>query len=156
MTATTSPIIDRPEHQGQARRTAYGAITAVAWFAYVYLWLPLLTLLAWGLGVRTAYGELFLRDNAIDPFIVMSLPLIALVCALMLIGWAEYNRIRFQRSDQRQAPGTVTSAEVDSALGALGGLGERLRSGRVSAVALDENARPVTVNVRAQLAGAAG
>lgn len=157
MTRTvTTPIIHRPERQGGARRTAYGVATAVAWAAYVYLWMPLITLLAWLAGIRTAYSELFLRENAIDPFLIMVLPLIALGCAVLLLGWAEYNRIRFQREDKRRKPDLVSYRDVDAALGAGAGLGERLRSGRILAVAIDEQAQPVTVNVRSALGSRIG
>ena len=144
-----TPIIDRPERQGGVRRTAYGAITAVAWFAYAYLWMPLLTLLAWVLGFRTAYSELFLRENAIDAFLVLVLPLIALGCALALLGWAEYNRVRFQREDRRQVPALASYEQVDASLGARPGIGDRLRNGRILAVRVDEHASPLTVNERA-------
>ncbi|HBK46700.1 MAG TPA: poly-beta-1,6-N-acetyl-D-glucosamine biosynthesis protein PgaD, partial [Xanthomonadaceae bacterium] len=96
------PLIRLPDRMGHSRRLAQGALTAGAWMLYFYLWVPLLTLLAWALGLQTAYIRLYLEQNAIDPFLLLSLPVIALVCAAALIGWAEYNRARFANADERR------------------------------------------------------
>ncbi|MCE4530853.1 poly-beta-1,6-N-acetyl-D-glucosamine biosynthesis protein PgaD [Xanthomonas hortorum] len=64
----TPPIINLPQRLGRSRRLAYGAATAGAWMVYFYLWAPLATLIAWFFGLRSAYTELYLKHNALDPF----------------------------------------------------------------------------------------
>lgn len=144
---TLPPIIHLPDRLGRSRRLAYGAVTAGAWMAYFYLWAPLLTLVAWFIGLRTAYFRLYLEQNALDPFLLAALPLIALVCAVVLIGWAEYNRARFRNNDERRRRRTVPETEVDQRLGVAEQLGVLLRHSRVAQVSLDPQARPVAVRV---------
>jgi biofilm PGA synthesis protein PgaD len=143
------PLIERPDRLSRVRRTILGSITALLWILYAYLWVPLLTFLAWLLGIHTAYQRLYLEDNAIDPFIMASLPVIALICGVLLIGWAEYNRIRFAHADsrRRRRRGDVGESAVDDKLGADHALGETLRSHRSVSVALDDQASPVAVHV---------
>ncbi|BDU19585.1 poly-beta-1,6-N-acetyl-D-glucosamine biosynthesis protein PgaD [Dyella sp. GSA-30] len=141
------PLIDRPDRLTRLRRTLWGAIATAAWLLYACLWVPLLTLFAWFLGIRTAYQRLYVDEHALDPFIVLALPVIALLCALVLIGWAEYNRFRFADADRRRRRRDVLESTVDERLGADHVLGERLRRHRIIRVLLDESAVPVRVEV---------
>jgi biofilm PGA synthesis protein PgaD len=141
------PLINRPDRVGRVRHTVLRLATAVLWAFYAYLWVPLLTLVAWLLGIHTVYQRLYLEQNAVDPFVLASLPVIALVCAVLLIGWAEYNRVRFADADERRRRGDVTETAVDDKLGAEHELGEVLRRHRVISVTLDEHAAPVAVHV---------
>ncbi|KHL57567.1 poly-beta-1,6-N-acetyl-D-glucosamine biosynthesis protein PgaD [Xanthomonas cannabis] len=143
----TPPIINLPQRLGRSRRLAYGAATAGAWMVYFYLWAPLATLLAWFFGLRSAYNELYLRHNAIDPFALGALPVIALMAAVTTVGWAEYNRLRFANADKRKRPRTVAELEVDQRLGATEQLGSLLRHSRISSVSMDKFAKPVGVRV---------
>ncbi len=138
----TPPIIDRPERQGTARRTAYGTVTAGLWLLYFYLWLPLVTLLAWVVGVRTGYGRLYVEQNAVDPFLLMALPVIALVCGAVLLAWAEYNRARFSGEERRQPVADIGIAEVATLLGADVATAGMVRDARVVTITLDDKARP--------------
>jgi biofilm PGA synthesis protein PgaD len=157
----TPPIIHHPERQGRRRRTVFTVLTATAWALYFYLWLPLITLLAWVLGVRSSYGELYLKQHAVDPFLLLALPVIALVCAIVLLAWAEYNRARFGGEERRKAVDPVDADAVALALGADAATAASLRGGRSMTLALDEHARPSSALPRppapARLAtGAAG
>lgn len=144
----TPPIIHHPERQGRRRRTVFTALTATAWALYFYLWLPLITLLAWVLGVRTTYGELYLKQHAVDPFLLLALPFIALVCAVVLLAWAEYNRARFSGGERRKAMGPVGEDTVALALGADPATAAALRAGRSMSLALDAQARPTSAEPR--------
>ncbi|NIJ78293.1 poly-beta-1,6-N-acetyl-D-glucosamine biosynthesis protein PgaD [Xanthomonas campestris] len=143
----TPPIINLPQRLGRSRRLAYGAATVGAWMVYFYLWAPLATLIAWFFGLRSAYMELYLKHNALDPFALGALPVIALMSAITTVGWAEYNRIRFAKADQRKRRRTVLEPEVDQRLGVPEQLGSLLRHSRISSVAMDKFARPVGVRV---------
>ncbi|KPN20149.1 hypothetical protein AO715_09610 [Xanthomonas sp. Mitacek01] len=137
------PIIDHTPTRGPGKRLASGALTAAAWSVYAWLWVPLITAIAWFVGVRTVYLRLYLYDNEIDPFLLAALPLIALICGALLIGWAEYNRARFANADRRRRRETIDDEQVRVALGATSALAAKLRDGRIVQVALDDDARPV-------------
>ena len=139
----TPPIIDHRDRLASTRRGVAGVLTAFAWLLYAWLWLPLITLLAWFVGLRTAYLRLYLEDQGVDAFVLLALPLIALGCALLMVGWAEYNRLRFARRERRRRPADIGQEEVHAALGGTPALAERLRSGRIVTLSLDADARPV-------------
>ena len=139
----TPPIINHMPARRPRKRFASGALTAAAWTVYAWLWVPLITAVAWFIGVRTAYLRLYLNDNEIDAFLLLSLPVIALVCGVLLIGWAEYNRVRFSRTDRRQRRDAIDDEQVRIALGASAGLASKLREGRIVQLALDDDANPV-------------
>lgn len=151
----TPPIIDHPERQGTARRTAYGTLTAAAWVLYFYLWLPLVTLVAWVLGARTGYDRMYLEQNAIDPFLLLALPVIALICGAVLLAWAEYNRARFAGKERRHAAANTGIADVATQLGADPATADTIRGARVVTITLDDQARP-TAAAQGALPAAAG
>ncbi|MCD9096959.1 poly-beta-1,6-N-acetyl-D-glucosamine biosynthesis protein PgaD [Luteimonas fraxinea] len=139
----TPPIIDHTPARGPRKRLASGALTAAAWTVYAWLWVPLITAVAWFIGVRTAYLRLYLNENEIDAFLLLSLPVIALICGALLIGWAEYNRVRFSKADRRKRRVKTDEEQVRIALGASPLLAAKLRDGRIVRLALDDDARPV-------------
>jgi biofilm PGA synthesis protein PgaD len=141
------PLIERPDRVSRARRTVLGALTAILWIIYAYLWVPLITLVAWLIGIRTAWQRLYLEQHTVDPFIVAALPIIALLCALLLIGWAEYNRTRFFNADKRKRRGDVEDEAVDDRMGASHPVAEALRTHRIVTVRLDGDARPIGTRV---------
>jgi len=53
-----SKVIYKPRSQPALQRGFFSVVTFAFWMAYAYLWLPLLTLFLWLLGVRTAAFEL--------------------------------------------------------------------------------------------------
>jgi len=139
----TPPIIDHTPARGPRKRLASGALTAAAWTVYAWLWVPLITAIAWFVGVRTAYLRLYLNENEIDAFLLLSLPVIALICGALLIGWAEYNRVRFSKADRRKRRVKTSEEQVRISLGASPALAAKLRDGRIVRLALDDDARPV-------------
>ena len=71
------------------------------------------------------------------------LPVIALICGVVLIGWAEYNRVRFSKADRRKRRVKTNEEQVRISLGASPALAAKLRDGRIVRLALDDDARPV-------------
>ena len=90
-------LIYSPQNQSNVQRGLYGTITLVAWAVYFYLILPLVTLLLWWLGLRGSYVQLWLPEAGFDRTLALTLPLLAVACALLLIGWAEIDRLRGAR-----------------------------------------------------------
>ena len=145
MTKTERQLIDNPDRQEPAQRRMFGVLTGVAWAVYLYLWLPLITAVVWYLGLKSAYLELYLRDHHIDSFLVMVIPLIALVVAIVFLGWAEYNRMRFQRrEDRRGTADNVTVNDMARGLGSTAVFVRQLQQTRNSVVHMNEEAVPVT------------
>ena len=142
----TAPIISRPDHVRVARRTFWGAVTALFWVAYIYLWMPLVTLLLWFLGVRKGYAELYLRENTIEPFVVVALPIMALIATVMLVSWAEYNRHRFSGKDRRSAMDDIPLNEVAQRIGTSADVADQLLAAKAVTLHMDSEAVPVSMS----------
>lgn len=124
-----------------ATRTIHGVLTLLAWAVYAYLWLPLLTVLAWVLGVRTTYVELYVRQNHLDQSIFLVLLLLAVVATSLLVGWAEYNRHKFGGPDRRLAPREVNNQDVAESLSTPMELSRRMTGAKSMTLAMGEDAR---------------
>lgn len=123
-------IINRPHRQSPLQRTLFTVITMVAWTLWISLWLPLLTLIAWLLGVEDAFKQLGLMHPlhaANDLSIVLS---VAIVCAVLMGSWSQYNRVRFAGKQRRRGNRTVDIAEMAPVLAASLDTARRLRAGQ--------------------------
>lgn len=136
-------LIQKPQQQPALPRTFWQLLTGAFWILYLYLLTPLLTLILWLFGFNTGYIELYQRDAQIEPFLLFSLPLIALACAFALIGWAEYNRTRFGNKHRRMAVENVPISEIASALGANANIAGTLGTSKVARLVMDDAARPM-------------
>ncbi len=104
-------IIDRPDLQAWQQKAVFGALTAAFWLAWVFLWLPLVTLLGW-----LFFGLRFqLQMIDLDGYKAF-MNLLAIYCVVVgvmggaLILWATYNHLRFRGIDRRRemdAPTTM-------------------------------------------------
>lgn len=137
-----SHLISRPSAQPRLQRTAWGFVTLGFWTLYFYLWSPLATLVLWLLGIRTAFFELYTRQHQVEPFLLVSLPVIAVLCALLMISWAEYNRHRFGGIDRRGAQANASSAEIAAELGAAPAVAASLREAKVTVLHMNDRAQP--------------
>jgi len=137
-----SRLIRKPYAQAPVKRAVWGFVTAAFWGLYIYMWLPLVTLVLWLMGVRTAFFEMYAREHHVDSFLVFAIPAIATACALVLITWAEYNRFRFSALDRRTPQRDVTPAEVAEKLGANAELAEMLGQAKVTTLRMSERAEP--------------
>ena len=108
-----SPIIERPDLQTPRQRTLYGAITLAFWAFWIYLWVPLLALLAWALGVQQAYK--YMVDLGGYRELLHVLEIYAVVIAILggtLMVWASYNIFRFRGVEKRSARPGVSEADI--------------------------------------------
>ncbi len=107
-----SPVFDSPELQAGRHRLVYSVMTFVAWIVWAWLWLPLVTLVGWYLGVRT-----FIREIVIPPTGTMWMSVVAYLLVIALIGiflimWSRYNVLRFRGDERRRAAARVTDTEM--------------------------------------------
>ena len=106
-------IIDRPDLQAWHQKVLFGALTAAFWVGWMFLWLPLLTLLGW-----LFFGYRFhLHMIALDGYKGF-LELLA-VYALVIVGmggalvlWATYNHLRFRGMDRRRMTEPPSTAVI--------------------------------------------
>ena len=105
-------IINRPELQSSLQRITTRGITFIFWVIWIYLWLPLISLVAWWVGIQL-FREHMLDNNGYRALLtdMHQYALTIALIAVVLIGWARYNLLRFRDKDNRK-----TSKHVDLAI----------------------------------------
>ena len=124
----------------------FGTMTAAAWTLYAYLWLPAITLVAWLLGLRTAWVQAVLQRASVDlddMWLMLGLVML-LGCALVL--WAEQQRKRFTGVERRLRARDASAEQVATSLGAPVHLLADLQGGQVLTVHHDAHGHPVRVD----------
>lgn len=144
-----SKIIYKPRAQPKLQRGFFSVVTFAFWIGYAYLWLPLLTLFLWLIGLRTAVFELYLREHQVEPFLLVSLPLLALASAAILIAWAEYNRWRFGSKDRRGEFPNVERQDIARAFGSSDEVAQSLATSKVAVLKMDDSAAPIGISTAA-------
>lgn len=110
-------LIHVPERQHPAHRALYAVVTLAAWMAWASLWLPLLTPLAWMLGLRVGYVELAVREHGHGGQDLLLLLCLAAACSVVMTIWSSYNHLRFSRQKRRRQSATVPWPAVATRLG---------------------------------------
>jgi biofilm PGA synthesis protein PgaD len=108
-------VIERPELQPPAIRAFFSMLTVVLWTSYVYLLLPVATLLAWYVGFTAIYEEMVMRrgwETLIE--LIGFYGLIVLVMGLIQVGWASGNWARFRgKRDRRRLHERHVDMEIE-------------------------------------------
>lgn len=111
-------IIESPSLQELRQRYAFAALTFVFWVVWFYLWIPLVSLVAWLFGFELLYDEMILFDGlrALRDLLGWY-ALVIFLLGFSLGAWAWYNLKRFGvREKRRQAP-AVTPLEIAERFG---------------------------------------
>jgi len=142
-----SRLIQRPQAQPPLYRLGWSFVTGLFWVVYAYLWIPVVTLVLGLLGVGLPVVGMYLKGHQPDPFLLTALPLMAVVTAALLIGWAELNRLRFGDRHRRNTLPAVSPAEVAAALGATPQVADALATAKVVHLEMTERATPLSVRM---------
>lgn len=96
-------IINRPDWVRPGEKLTALGITLLFWGALLYLWQPLLSILAWGLNIHLFYNHMIVMGGY-HAFLDL-LVFYAIVIAILgggLILWARINQYRFRGKDRRR------------------------------------------------------
>lgn len=113
MVATSELHIDAPHLLSQRQRLGDTIATGLMWILYSYLWLPLVSLLAWLLGFEFAY-DVMVRAGGVDA-LRQVLWWYGIVLASIFVAvavWSMVNRRRFADHDRRQNGQGVSDTEL--------------------------------------------
>jgi biofilm PGA synthesis protein PgaD len=109
-----APVISRPENQSKTQRFTSGTLTIIGWGIWIYLWLPVLTALAWIVGIRLTYAQLT-HGPGLDT--ILFLIMIAILCSIVVAGWASYNYMRFGKRSRRMGAEAIGHATIAKTFG---------------------------------------
>ena len=102
--------IDQPEYV--QNKTAGYSLLALGWIIWMWLFLPLLTLLFWWFEGNLVYEQLIVADMPKKPLNLFHLLGLISIFILCLFLWASYNWYRFHNNEKRLFPTPVESSDV--------------------------------------------
>lgn len=141
--STDSLIISLPQRQSRVQRSLYASLTAMAWVAWIALWLPLVTAIAWAVGIDFAYSRIIMENAAHGLDDLLFLLRAGTLCSVLFLSWALYNAWRYGGVERRGPVASVTQATIADYFGADDIVRDRLRRMRRSVLHVDPSGRPV-------------
>jgi len=138
-----SLIISLPQRQSMAQRSLYASLTAMAWVAWIVLWLPLITAAAWAVGIDLAYSRIVMEDAAHGIDDLLFLLRAGTLCSVIFLSWALYNAWRYGGPERRGPIVSVHPSAIADYFGASDIVSDRLRRMRRSVLHVDPDGRPV-------------
>lgn len=102
-------IVERPDLQSRAQRFGYLTVTFLCWFLWLYLFVPLLSLLAWALGATLVYRVMLQQLQPAELLVLLKVygSGAALLSSVYLL-WAVTSWLRFRNVERRQTPPAAT------------------------------------------------
>lgn len=113
-TQTPRPlIIERPDLQTLSQRWGYRSVTIMAWILWFYLFIPLLSFIAWVVGLSLIY-RLMLQDLDVAEFwqLLATYGAGIGVLAGCYLLWAFYSYLRFRGPDTRSEVPNASADEL--------------------------------------------
>ena len=111
-------IIDRPDLISPGQKVTAWGITFLFWGALLYLWQPLLSIIAWGLNIRLFYNHMILLGgyNTFLRLLAGYLQVIVLLGGGLIL-WARINQWRFADNERRLSPGDTNLLQLREVFG---------------------------------------
>lgn len=139
-------IIYRPDLQPRPQRLLFSSLTALAWILWLYLFLPLISALAWWFGVDLFTQFILGPEDPAHLLTLLRYFVVVLVAAAIIIGWSMYNLRRFGGLDRRKNIPPVSDEELCLRFATSPEMLERLRTGRRLVLELDPEGQIETVD----------
>lgn len=110
----TNPlIIEKPELQSTKQKFFFSLITLVFWVVWFYIWLPVVSLIAWLLGIDFFYEHMIILKGFEGLLSVIGwYATVIALSALTLVAWSAYNLFRFRNKNRRTSFAAVTAEEL--------------------------------------------
>jgi biofilm PGA synthesis protein PgaD len=115
--ARSPVIIYHPELQSGRQHALFSALTVTIWALWIYLWLPLITGILWGVGIRWAYFQIFRGTRGVSLWVILWI-LCAVIVAVAY--WSTYNRIRYEGKTQRRRAKALSKIMIGQKFGVTG------------------------------------
>ena len=130
----------------QRAREAF--ITTALWALYGYLWLPLISLVAWYMGLDFAY-EKVIQAGGPEELILLLLwfCIVCLVSLLVVVTWSGLQHSKYKGKGERRTTAPVLDLEAEREFWRIEeSLQQQMKAAKVQTVSLDDNARIVSVS----------
>jgi biofilm PGA synthesis protein PgaD len=139
--------IQAPELLTARERARDTVVTAAMWGLYLYLWVPLISLFAWVLGVELAYDIMIRAGGARDlGSILVAYGVIIGVIFVVVTAWSLINRVRYRHQNRRHFGRSVSDTAIASFFGVDPALLPTLRRARRVRLEFDAAGKPVAID----------
>jgi biofilm PGA synthesis protein PgaD len=140
-------IIDRADLVPPGQKATALGITLLFWGALLYLWQPLVSVIAWGLNIHLFYNHMILLGGY-RTFLDLLMKYLAVIAVLGggLILWARINQWRFRGKERRTGIDATDMAALCASYGLEPSDGDVLRSRRVTVTFVDDSKIRVTTD----------
>ena len=137
-----SLIIESPSLQTLRQRYAYAVLTLFFWVFWFYLWIPVISLVAWLLGIESFYDQMIVQAGleALQELLGLYTTVI-MALGLALTGWALYNQIRFRGRERRMSHPTIGNEETARFFAIEPAMVERLQAAKLVEITHSEDGR---------------
>lgn len=127
----------------RSERVRDAVITAVLWGVYLYLWVPLVSLLAWALGFEFAYDVMVRAGGARDllPILLEYAVVVSVILSAFTI-WSVSNRLRFKHLTRRSRREPVSDEALSDYFGIPISQIVSMRSHQILRVTFDDDGNP--------------
>lgn len=134
---------EAPEELSRQDRARDTVITAVLWGIYLYLWVPLVSLLAWALGFEFAYDVMVRAGGARDllPILLEYAVVVSVILSAFTI-WSVSNRLRFRNMTRRTRREPVSDDALSDYFGIPISQIVSMRSHQILRVTFDDEGNP--------------
>ena len=133
-----------PEELTRQDRARDTMVTALLWGVYLYLWVPLVSLLAWALGFEFAYDVMIRAGGARDLVsIVLQYALVVFLIFGVFAIWSISNRLRFKGLNRRTRRDPVPIKEIAEYFGISQSEAAQFRDNEILHVAIEATGKPV-------------
>ena len=111
-------IIDKPDSLKTHHKVTYLSVTFIFWVIVVYLWQPLISLVAWYFGFELFYDHMIELGGYKEfaNILLIYFQIIVLLGAVFLT-WAKINEYRFKGKSRRKLVAVVTDSEIATYFG---------------------------------------
>lgn len=140
-------IVYRPELQSVGQRTLYSVLTLVAWTIWLYLFVPLISLLAWWFGIDAFSRYLLEPADRSDLLTLLTYSGVVVLSAMVIVAWSFYNLKRYGGLDRRKPIPPVSDEDLRARHGMDAATLATLREERRLLLHLDPEVRVETLPV---------
>ncbi|MCI0511077.1 poly-beta-1,6-N-acetyl-D-glucosamine biosynthesis protein PgaD [Chromohalobacter marismortui] len=129
-------IIQRPDLQSRRQRGVFALLSGLGWMLWLYLFLPLSTLLGWAFG--SVRFEAYVIDSHEHSWASLSIYAVTVgLAGMALLLWAFYNYRRFRHADRRRPPAPLTTERLATSFGVRDAQVEHLQRSHVTTLRHD-------------------
>jgi len=109
----TPPLEDNAKLRSTVRSATELSFTTLMWALWIYLFMPLISLVLWIVGLPYIYQKLFQEEVLHQLLDLLSrMGWVVLIAFLLLRGWGVYNYLIFGKHNRRKRSAVVTAEEL--------------------------------------------